>query len=303
MSSVYKAMKKAEEEQSGTQTKESDALPLSELTSLAQGSEADDSITVRISAVEITDLKLRTESRIFGQDENTAAGTEQFRLLLGRLLHLQTRTPLKRLLITSARRGEGKTHVSANLAITMARETGRRVLLVDADFRKPDVHKVFGIPNEFGLSDILRKGRDTWKAIRKVKGLNLYLLTAGSAIDEPPAPSSLLMLKEPLDEINPAFDCVIIDSPPVLVAADAPLLAKLADGILFVVGASETPRDVVIKAKGMLGSVPVVGAVLNSARRVSDRHAYDNEQDKIHKHKKEATENGEAQKVLDGIFR
>lgn len=244
------------------------------MTNSTPGSESDKAIALQIPAVQQTDLKLRLESRIFGHGENNAVGTEQYRLLLGRLLHLQTRMSLKRLLVTSAGRGEGKTHVSANLAITMAREADRRILLVDADFRKPDLHRVYGISNDFGLADILRNGRDAWKAIRKVKGLNLYVLTAGTANSEPPTASSILTLKMLLDQLNPAFDLVIIDSPPVLVAADTPLLAKLADGVLFVVGASETPRDLVIKAKGMLEGVPVIGAVLNRANSVSDQYGY-----------------------------
>lgn len=232
-------------------------------TNSALNTETESSATALALAAPQTDLHLRPESRIFGQTEHNAVGSEQYRLLLGRLLHLQTRMSLKRLLVTSAARGEGKTHVSANLAITMARETDRRILLVDADLRKPDVHRVYGIPNDYGLTDVLRNGHDTWKAIRKVRGMNLYVLTAGTAISQPLATSSILMLKMLLDQMNSAFDLVIIDSPPVLVAADTPLLAKLADGILFVVGASEIPRDMVVKAKAMLETVPIVGAVLN----------------------------------------
>jgi capsular exopolysaccharide synthesis family protein len=220
------------------------------------------------------DLHLRPESRIFGQSDNNAMGSEQYRLLLGRLLHVQTRMSLKRLLVTSAGRGEGKTHVSANLAITMARETDRRILLVDADLRKPDIHRVYGIPNDYGLTDVLRNGHDTWKAIRKVRGLNLYVLTAGSTITQPLATSGILMLKMLLDQMNSAFDMVIIDSPPVLVAADTPLLAKLADGILFVVGSEGMPRDLVVKAKSMLETVPVVGAVLNRATPLTAQESY-----------------------------
>jgi polysaccharide biosynthesis transport protein len=245
-----------------------------ELTNQAKASESDQAIAEQFRVVPETALKPRLESRILGQDKANTSGIEQYRLLLGRLLYLQSRMPLKRLLITSAGPGEGKTHISANLAIIMARETDHRILLVDADFRKPDLHKVYGISNEFGLTDVLRNGRDPWKAIRKVKGLDLYVLTAGSAISEPPTASSILALKMLLDQMNPAFDLVIIDSPPALVTADTPLLAKMADGVLFVVGASETPRDLVIKAKGMLENVPVVGAVLNRASHGSDRYAY-----------------------------
>jgi capsular exopolysaccharide synthesis family protein len=224
------------------------------------------------SSVQRADLHLRPESRIFGQGESDAIGMEQYRLLQGRLLYLQSRMPLKRLLITSAGRGEGKTHVCANLGMTMARETDRKVLLLDADLRKPDLHRVYGIPNDYGITDVLNNGHDMWRAIRKVAGMNLYVMTAGSGISQPLTMSNILTLKMLLDQMNAAFDWVIIDSPPVLVAADTPLLAKLAEGILFVVGASGTPRDLIIKAKDMLETVPVVGAVLNRVNPITARY-------------------------------
>ncbi len=167
----------------------------------------------QVPSVQQTDLHLRPESRIFGVGEENAVGTEQYRLLLGRLLHLQTRMSLKRLLITSAGRAEGKTHVAVNLAVTMARETDRRILLVDADLRKPDVHRVYGISNEYGLTDVLRNGHDMSRAIRKVRGMNLHVITAGSAGSQPMTASGILMLKTLLDQMQPAFDLAIIDSP------------------------------------------------------------------------------------------
>jgi len=248
-------------------------------------------------SVQQTDLRLGPDSRIFGYGEDSTVGGEQYRLLLGRLLHLQTVMPLKRLLVTSAGHGEGKTHVCANLAITMARETNRKILLVDADLRKPDIQRVFGISNEYGVSDILRNGHDTWKAIRKVRGMNLFVLTAGSATSQPVTTSSILTLKMLLDQMNPAFDLVIIDTPPVLAVADTPLLAKLADGILFVVGASGTPRDLIIEAKGMLETVPVIGAVLNRVSPITARHAsYYRSANGESKQEKSASGNGKPQK-------
>ena len=239
----------------------------------SESTQHEDASSALVLNVQQADLRLRPESRIFGQGENNALGIEQYRLLLGRLLHLQSKMSLKRLLITSAGRSEGKTTVCANLAITIARETDRKVLLVDADLRKPDVHRIYGLPNEYGLTDILKNGHDLSKAIRKVRGMNLYVVTAGSTDSQPLTTSSILSLKLILDQMNTAFDWVLIDTPPILVAADTPLLAKLADGILFVVGASETPRDLVVKAKGLLENVPVVGAVLNRHNPIAASYA------------------------------
>ncbi len=217
------------------------------------------------------DFQIRPESRLFGHLEGEAIGTEQYRLLHARLLHLQTCAPLKRILITSAGRGEGKTHVATNLALTIARETDRKVLLVDADIRKPDVHNVYGIPNDFGLTDVLRNGHDAWKAARKVIGMNVYILTAGSAISQPLTTASVLTFKALLDQVNPVFDWVIIDSPPVLLAADVSLLSKMVDGILLVVRGHKTPREMVERAKQMLGG-NLVGVVLNGVSPLKPKY-------------------------------
>lgn len=268
-----------------------------DLTNPANSSETQNPSQLPVPSAQRADLHLRPESRIFGQDEIGAIGMEQYRLLQGRLLYLQSRMPLKRLMVTSAGRGEGKTHVCANLGITMARETDRKVLLVDADLRKPDLHNVYGIPNNYGVANILSNGHDMSKAISKVAGMNLYVMTAGSVGSQPLTMSNILTLKMLLDQMSSVFDWVIIDSPPVLVAADTPLLAKLADGILFVVGASETPRDLVIKAKAMLETVPVVGAVLNRVDPITAR--YTAEYGGPYGEKKQgksANENGKAQK-------
>jgi capsular exopolysaccharide synthesis family protein len=246
---------------------------MNELTKQNSDMQTESAVAAFTANVQQTDLRLRPESRIFGQGEDSALGIEQYRLLLGRLLHLQTKMPIKRLLVTSAGRAEGKTNICANLAITIARETDKKVLLVDADLRKPDLHRIYGVPNEYGVTDVLKNGHDLSKAIRKVRGMNLFLLTAGTAESQPLTTSSILTLKMILDQMNAAFDWVLIDTPPVLVAADTPLLAKLADGVLFVVGAAETPRDMVIKAKDLLETVPIVGAVLNRHNPVSANYA------------------------------
>ncbi len=220
------------------------------------------------------ELIIRPESRLFGHTEGQALGIEQFRLLLARLSELHSRGQLKKLLISSAWWGEGKTHIAANLALTIARETDRKILLVDADVCKPNVHNVYGITNDGGLTDVLRDGHDLWKAIRKVRGLNLYVLTAGSVTAQPLTTTSLLTLKALLEQISPVFDWVIIDSPPILLGAGVPLLAKLSDGVLLVVRGFRTQRELLEKAKRTLGKGIIIGAVLNGVNPLRARYCY-----------------------------
>jgi len=212
-------------------------------------------------AVASVPLRVKPESRLCTFDEGGAAGADQFRLLLGRLMEVQARTALKRLLITSAVNGEGKTNVATNLALLAARESRQKVLLVDADIRQPGVHGVFGLENGQGVVDLLRSGREPWKAIRKAEGLNLYVLTAGAAHDEPLTTARILTLKAMLDQVAAAFELVVIDSP-ALEVAEAPMLAQLADAVLLVLRAFKTGRDLVLKAKDVLQGNTLLGTVI-----------------------------------------
>lgn len=207
-------------------------------------------------------LRLGAESRLFAHIEGGAVGAEQFRLLHARLIQIPWRRPLRRLMVASAVSGEGKTHVAANLALSMARETGQKILLVDADLRKPAVHKLYGIENDYGLSNLLFEGGGGGAAIRRIRDTNLYVVTGGAPLTEPLAGFHAASLRAFLEEVSPRFDCVVVDSPPLLLVADATLLATLADGLLLVVRAHTTPRELVLKAKGLVDQEKILGTVL-----------------------------------------
>jgi protein-tyrosine kinase len=208
---------------------------------------------------------VRPESRLFAysEDEGGPLAIEQFRMLHSYILQHQSRSPVKRIAITSALRGEGKTHVAANLALTIGSEQDRKVLLVDTDTRKPDVNRVLGISNDCGLTDLLRNGHDVWKGIRKVEGTNLFVLTAGTPIQQPMTPSATVALRALLDQISPAFDLVVMDCPPLLSVANAPQLARLSDAVLLVLRAHKSTRDAVKRAKGLLQGHPILGTVFS----------------------------------------
>jgi len=205
------------------------------------------------------------------------APSEEFRTLRTRLNHLQTVQPLHTLVVTSPSPAEGKSFTAANLAITQAQLAGKRVLLADFDFRRPNVNKTFQIDSSPGITDYLAGHATLGDIIQKVAGLNLYLMTAGEAV---PNPLELLNLKECknlIDQVHDHFDWVILDSPPLLFAADANLLASMCDGTILVVRIGATTFDAVARAVPSLSENNVLGVVVNGARRgeVYNKYSYE----------------------------
>jgi succinoglycan biosynthesis transport protein ExoP len=169
------------------------------------------------------------------------------------------------IVVTSAGPGEGKSVVSSNLAVSLA-QAGQRVLLIDADMRRPRVHEIFDLPQEPGLSNLLVGDCKPSEAVRKWKAVNgLCVLSAGMI---PPNPAELLGSKrfeEYISTLGEHFDWVLVDSPPVLAVADAAVVANGASGVVFVVGADQTSRQAAREAIHQLQSAHarVIGAVLN----------------------------------------
>ncbi|MBN1813497.1 MAG: CpsD/CapB family tyrosine-protein kinase, partial [Anaerolineae bacterium] len=171
--------------------------------------------------------------------------------------------PIRTLLVTSAGPTEGKSTTAANLAVAMA-QAGLKVVVLDADLRRPRIHKIFGLHPRGGLTGSLLEGNmDGRLQPSQVEGL--AVLPAGEL---PPNPSELLgskRLRELLDELAEDADVVVIDSPPVLPVTDAAVLAREVDGVLLVVDAGATRQEVVQRAVEGLRQVGahLIGVVLN----------------------------------------
>jgi receptor protein-tyrosine kinase len=195
------------------------------------------------------------------------APAEEFRSLRTRLNHMQTVQPLHTLVVTSASPAEGKSFTAANLALTQAQLAEHRVLLIDFDFRRPTVDKVFQIPIAPGMTNYLQGTASFSDVIKRVGDSNLYVITAGDPVTNP---LELLNLKECgslLAEVRSHFDWVILDSPPLLFAADGNLLATMCDGTILVVRIGTTTFDSVSRALQSLCENNVLGIVVNGARR------------------------------------
>lgn len=171
---------------------------------------------------------------------------------------------IKCIVITSSGPGEGKTTTITNLAITMA-QSNKKVLLIDADLRKPQVHKRFEINNQRGLTNVLAQHIPLEDAVQRTSLEGLDILTSGP---KPPNPSEILgsnSMKEFIKEAVEKYDRVMIDAPPVGVVTDPAILSTIADGTILVVSSGKTYIEEAQRAKQLLQNVNanILGVVMN----------------------------------------
>ncbi len=201
-----------------------------------------------------------------------SAVAECCRSIRTNLLFMSPDKPFKSILLTSSGPGEGKTTASVSLAVTMA-EGGSRVLLLDADMRRPRAHKVLGVSNEVGLSSLIVGAAGLEDVIKSTAVPGLSLLVCGPV---PPNPTNLLQagaFSALLSELGKKYDRIVIDSPPVGAFADAAVISTLVDGTLLVLKAGKTSSDHARRAIWALRNVKarIFGAVLNDLD-LEDRH-------------------------------
>lgn len=198
--------------------------------------------------------------------------SESLRRVRTNLMVSTMRDVVKTLAVTSTSPEEGKTVVASNLAVVLA-QAGRRVLIIDADMRRPKIHEVFGLSQQPGLSGLLghQPRPNLAEVVHQDEELGLNILTAGSI---PPNPAELLAMpafRDLIARLSPLYDHIIIDCPPIMAVTDASLVANEVSGVLFVIGAETTTRAAARTALDELRDTRdnVVGAVLN---RVDVRH-------------------------------
>lgn len=201
---------------------------------------------------------------------------EQFRHLAAALHHAQLRAGTKTVMITSAVEAEGKTTTAANLALTFSHSHRRRVLLVDADLRRPSIHGLFQLSNREGLTDALKVVTpDAPLPLHRVSP-TLSVLTAGDPSLDPMSVLVSDMMREFMREAAQQYDWVVLDTPPVALLSDANLLSAMIDAAIIVVSANTTPYPLVRRAVEAIGPTKVLGTVLNRAKRagLGERYRY-----------------------------
>ncbi|HTM02131.1 MAG TPA: CpsD/CapB family tyrosine-protein kinase [Vicinamibacterales bacterium] len=195
-----------------------------------------------------------------------SAIAEQYRAIRTRMAHHEDGGPLRNILITSPGAREGKSITAANLALTMAQEFQRNVVLVDADLRGSSVHTLFGLDASPGLADVLAGDATLDEALVYLPDYRLTILPAGRT---PQFPTELLgaaTMRRSMDTLRARFDRILIDLPAVAPLADVGTVAPLADGVVLVVRAGITQRPALEQALGVFEESKVLGVVLNDAR-------------------------------------
>lgn len=229
------------------------------LYTTAQIQEATDLPTL----VSIPEVKRRGQVGFLNGDSPEG---EAFRRLRTKILNLDQDVPLRSLAITSATPGEGKSTVVASLAYTIA-QTGHLVVVVDGDLRRPTLHKIFELPNQIGLSSLLRGEATLDEAVQQSKIPKLYVLTSGPLPPDPAVALGSPQMAAVIEQLTQLFDRVFLDTPSLLAVADAGVLAPLVDGVVLVVGRAQARGEAVQAAHNQLADVGArsIGVVVNRA--------------------------------------
>lgn len=199
--------------------------------------------------------------------------SEQYRTIRTTINFSLPGNEMKTLLFTSASKEEGKSTTSANMAIVFA-ESGKKVLLVDADMRKPTLHHTFHLNNHMGLSNLLIGKGELEQSVRDSGIQGLELLTSGQI---PHNPAELLdspMLDRLIEKMKERYDLIIFDSPPILSVSDSKIMANKCDGTVLVVNTGKTEKQSAIKARDSLttSKAYIVGVVMNNYKLSKDHY-------------------------------
>jgi capsular exopolysaccharide synthesis family protein len=201
---------------------------------------------------------------------------ESYRALRTSLLLSNLGSPPKVIIVTSALPQEGKTTTSINTAVVLAQK-GVRVLLIDADLRRPSIHKTLGMGPHSGLSNVLTGSTTLEQAISRTSILpNLFVLPAGTP---PPNPAELLAssnMRDVLNQLREQYDHIVIDTPPSLSVTDAVVLSPRADAVVLVIRSGQTTKQALRRSRDILTQVnaKVVGVLLNAVDLSSPDYYY-----------------------------
>ena len=213
--------------------------------------------------------------RLITVSDSRSIIAEQFRTIRTNIKFAVPDTDLKTILVTSSTPGEGKSTNAANLGVVFAQE-GKKVLIVDADMRKPTLHHTFGIFNTVGLSTVLSRQNEFDCAIQETPIVGLFVLPSGPI---PPNPTELLSSKSFhafIEEMKERHDIIIFDAPPLLSVSDAQVLSHKCDGTLLIVHSGVVEKEDVLKAQSILATsqAKVLGVILNNYKMPKSRKYY-----------------------------
>jgi polysaccharide chain length determinant protein (PEP-CTERM system associated) len=220
------------------------------------------------------DWKPDTNTILLFDGLNSAFGTEELRTLRTQLELLRRQQRVHSLLITSPMPMEGKTFTALNLSLAIACQPNRRLLLIDADMRAPQLHRALGAPLTPGLSEYLSGTADELSIIQRGSQGNLFFIPAGKPASNPSDLIGNGRLKLLVRRMAPAFDWIIFDSPPAVPVSDAQLLAEVCDGVVVIFRSGATPFDLAQRACAQFGEKQLLGVVLNRVKPAAAYNSY-----------------------------
>jgi capsular exopolysaccharide synthesis family protein len=275
MSRLYETLRRIELQRGGT----TDAIQIASMqpTSVNESvvskpemdSATEGAMDSAMDSAPVIDMKISVKSRLVALTDPRGPAAEQFRSLVARLEneHKKTRG-LRSLQVTSALGKEGKTLLAANLAMTIAKQSGSRVLLVEGDLHCPTLASLLGLDKLEGIGEwwMAREvKKEISRYVRRLKDKPVWFLGAGVNTDSPSEIIQSTLFSESFVQLAASFDWVVVDSTPILPVVDANLWSRLVDGTLMVVREGVTPLPAVKKAVQSLDNPKLVGIIFNEA--------------------------------------
>lgn len=279
MSHVFEALQRAEEDGGGRAP---------DLTQLANVSvQLLKQVPVEntwLDQVEVLEAKPGPDARLVTFAEGEGLAAERFRLLRARLRHLQEKSQLKKIVITSGVPNDGKTLVSSNLVVSLAKHNAQRVLLLEGDLRKPVLSERFGHSGLRGISEWAQQDLPIHQFIYRFAESELFFLPAGAPTHDPLKILNSVRFVEVLNKLGSCFDWVVIDAPPLFPVADVHFWSKHADGILLVIRQGNTSKKVLQMGLKTLDGANLLGIALNdvsAAERGRYQQYYDHYRNRV----------------------
>jgi capsular exopolysaccharide synthesis family protein len=266
MGRIYESLKRAETERRHLGISGEDVAAVSDLWSelTPQTFELEDALSATIEVPPRSSLIAMTDPRCLA--------AEKFRVLVTRLENLRNEVELKSLLITSSVANEGKTVISGNLAITLAKHSRSRVLLVEGDLHRPALAQLLGLSRVQGLSHWWSTPKDKISHyIYKINGMSLWFLGAGESFDQPSQILQSDKFAETFAKLSGSFDWILVDSTPMLPTADVNQWSRLVDGTLLVVREGVAPIKALQHGLASLDKPRIVGVVFNDTTEFDER--------------------------------
>ena len=213
---------------------------------------------------------------LVAETQPRAAAAEAYRTLRTNIQFASLDQPHRILIVASASAGEGKTTTVANFGVVNA-QSGLRVCVIDADLRRPALHRIFGLPNQRGLTTALLEDLSIATVVQPTRIPNLFVLTSGPSAPNPAELVGSKRMRQLLEHATTDFDLLVCDTPPIVAVADAVSLAAQCDGVIFVVKTGAVQQQVIKRTMAQIEAVKgrILGVVLNSYDVRRDGYYYD----------------------------